>query len=81
MKLYHTIVVARSSAASPDAQLRDSSMRKNGKNDSGVAGWIPAAGVGGLLLLAGAVIAVTRRPSLLRGAFHGPTKVLPNEDN
>jgi len=80
MTLSHTIVVARSGGATPDAQLRDSSMRK-GKSDSGVAGWIPAAGVGGLLLLAGAVIAVTRRPSLLRGAFHGPTKVLPNEDN
>lgn len=51
-------------------------------SDSGSsAGWLPAVAVGGLLLLGGAVVAVTRRPSLLRGAFHGPTKVLPNEDN
>merc|ERR1719181_1169781 len=50
-------------------------------DSGGSAGWLPAVAVGGLLLLGGAVVAVTRRPSLLRGAFHGPTKVLPNEDN
>jgi hypothetical protein len=42
-------------------------------------GWIAPVAVCGLLVLGGAIVAVTRRPSLLRGAFHGPTKVLPNE--
>jgi hypothetical protein len=76
--LVHTIHVVRAG----DGAFGEEGSRGagNNKSDSGVAGWIPAAGVGGLLLLAGAVIAVTRRPSLLRGAFHGPTKVLPNEE-